>query len=600
MSFQGRINTDNPAYSRQKFIKFNQIDEFNQLIDSHDLKGKLSSRERKRFIFLDNLIKKEVLLNLFLQYEDPYSARRDEIRSDLNKAEISFTGAMADLGYKTFSEMRDSILGEAGINRNSSQSNDFVNRDFFEKNPKIKDDSLLDYSRGYFVTAAVGQMSVNENALKTIIAYCEDRGYELVILPMKNAYKNRVDREDREISDYPAPLHPFLESSFYTEYIFNENIRAKDFLLLPQNKNPLSRLKEYGRKNYSLVIASPKQDMETVPVSKDKHPHIVHSTGTISNPDGYFNDTTGRIAEEEHVMGGLVIEVRDSKIFHLRQIQFDSQGGFNDLDCYYNGKKKTKAKVIACSLGDLHYKLHNEKILESTYEWVSLLSPEEIYLQDSVDMHSVNPHHTKSIYDRVYKHPELATLEQELNSYGEWLVSILTKYPKIKIYDVFSNHPYFLTRYIDDPNGGWLRDRPENVKVASELVYARINQIETNPIKYWVQKYFSQVNDRVVWTRAGESIERTSKKIEMNVHGHDGPNGSKGSKKGIRLAYQNAIQGHVHGAFIYGPLWGLGVMNWDMGYNVTPSNWISANIATYENGQRQMQVINRDGSWRLQ
>lgn len=542
---------------------------------------------------------KEDLINIFLSFGDPYSAKRDDVRQILNERDISFTYIINAMKVKTFAELKDKIISEADIPQKEESL--YIDRTYFEQAKHIKDDSLLDYKRGYFVTSIIGGMDLNDKAFTTVLNYCKVKGYELVLLPMKNAYKNRVDREDRDISDYPEAIHPYMDTSFYVEYIFNENIRAKDFLLLPQQKKPLTGLREYGKKQFSLVVASPKQDMETIPVAKGKHPHIIHSTGSLSLPSGYFNDRAGRIAEEDHINGGLIIEVSDSKLFFLRQVQFDQDGGFNDLDSYYIGNKIKKAECVAVTWSDLHNKMECEKALQATYEWTSLIKPSQIYLQDSVDMHSVNPHHLKSTYDRVHRYADIDTLPKELNAFGIKLLELNKLFPFAKIIDTPSNHPYFLIRYLDDPDGRWLRDISENVKAASELFYTRINKIEVNPIKYWIQKYFPETSKFMVWPSEGDSIEITDRKIDMNVHGHLGPNGARGAGPGIKLAYQQVNQGHTHGPGIDGGLWKCGVMAHDHGYNTkSASNWLTANIAVYKNGQRQMQIIPRDSiEWRI-
>ena len=543
---------------------------------------------------------RQKVIEIIKAEENPFTITRDYFRVVLNEHNLSYTSVIKEFGAKTFKDLKDTMFEIAGIQVEQEEENSYIDREYFEKNSKIRDDSHLTHKRGYFVTAVIGNMPLNKKAFNSVLHYCNTKGYELVLLPMKNAYKNRADRDERSVSDYPSELEPFLEESFYTEYIFNENIRAKDFLLLPQQKKPLTGLLSYGKKQYSLIVSSPKQDMETVPVTNNKHPHIVHSTGTISLPD-YFNDRVGRIATEDHINGGLIIEIDDEKTFYLRQIQFDENGGFNDIDQYYIGKKIKKAECIAVTWGDLHNKFESPEIFQATKEWTGILNPDEIYLQDSIDMHSVNPHHEKSVFDRVHKYSEIDTLEKELNAFAEKLLEINKLFPKSKIVDVPSNHPYFLIRYLDGPEARWLRDRPENVKVASELFYTRINKIDTNPIRYWIRKYFPQTDSFMVWPDEGVSFERTEKKIEMNVHGHKGPNGAKGARRGIRLAYHDANQAHSHGAFIDGGLWSAGVLGHNHLYNgSTPGNWLAVNISTYKNGQRQMQIIPwGKTSWRI-
>ena len=51
----------------------------------------------------------------------------------------------------------------------------------------------------------------------------------------------------------------------------------------------------------------------------------------------YMSERTADIANHDHVMGAIIVEVVDNKRYHFRQIQADADGGFVDLAEFYDG-----------------------------------------------------------------------------------------------------------------------------------------------------------------------------------------------------------------------------------------------------------------------
>src|SRR5690606_29335149 len=108
------------------------------------------------------------------------------------------------------------------------------------------------------------------------------------------------------------------------DFWLSPKLRAMDLLLHPQQMLPLTGLPRFGHKGYSVIVASPKQELFVCPNNQKKYPHIIHSTGTISSPDGYRPTRAGRLAKQDHVFGGLIVEIENEKLFHIRQIQTES------------------------------------------------------------------------------------------------------------------------------------------------------------------------------------------------------------------------------------------------------------------------------------
>lgn len=82
------------------------------------------------------------------------------------------------------------------------------------------------------------------------------------------------------------------------------------------------------------------------------------------------------------------------------------------------------------------------------------------------------------------------------------------------------------------------------------------------------------------------------------MHGHLGPNGSRGSLRSLSVIGSRFIIGHSHSPGIYEGGYQVGTSSvLRMEYNGGPSSWMQSHAALYENGKRQLiHVI--DGHWR--
>ncbi len=144
------------------------------------------------------------------------------------------------------------------------------NRDYFSR---IQNDEKLKMPRVYFVTSAIAGGSLNVKFLRSIEKFLEQRNAKLVVLPMRGV----VSRKE----EYAEEVLEELSDSFYTEYIFNNSLEAFDLCLSPKQSNPLVGTARIAQKRSCLIVASPKQNMETTPVAVYHIPHVIHSTGMI-------------------------------------------------------------------------------------------------------------------------------------------------------------------------------------------------------------------------------------------------------------------------------------------------------------------------------
>ncbi len=101
-----------------------------------------------------------------------------------------------------------------------------------------------------------------------------------------------------------------------------------------------------------------------------------------------------------------------------------------------------------------------------------------------------------------------------------------------------------------------------------------------NPFKAWVD-YLSGYN--VVALEQDQSYMLHD--IELGIHGHNGPNGARGSPENLSKIGVKAIIGHGHSPRIKDGLMAVGVLTGNMNYASGPSAWLNTCAIVYPNGK---------------
>jgi len=485
---------------------------------------------------------------------------------------MSKLGEAYDSIWGSFSIMKEDILGK------SSQDPKFT-RDSITG---VKNDSSKKSKRRYFVTAAIAGQSINRLFLASIESFCALLGAELVILPMYGVLK-----KDEE---YPDELKQMADH-MVSEYIFNSNLRAFDVMLKPQHVIPLTGLPRLGQKNSSIIVASPKQQMRVVPISNRKLPHIIHSTGCINIPDTYTYTRIGVLGRQDHIQGGLIVEIQDDEIFHIRQVQADDKGGFSYLNKYYQGDKVEDAEVEAFVLGDYHAGFHDESAVKAWLEVTELCNPKHLLLHDLFDGYSISHHHENDLKVKVNLPEHVSTLERELATVSQEIRRWQKKFPKLNLVVVRSNHDEHLDRYLTE--GRFIKD-PANLMLSLDL--AKESFTFKNPLEEYLRVKHGIENVR--WLKRDEDFKVAG--IQLGRHGDKGMNGARGSVHSTELAFGRAVVGHAHTPQIFRETWVVGTTSiMDRDYmKGHPSSWLHTSCLVYKNGQRSL-VTSISGNWRI-
>jgi hypothetical protein len=306
-----------------------------------------------------------------------------------------------------------------------------------------------------------------------------------------------------------------------------------------------------------------------------------------------MSERTAYIANHDHVMGAIIVEVLDDNRYHFRQIQADGDGSFVDLGDFYQQGKVSKLYAEGFTLGDWHSGETDPTARRAWREVCELVRPKKLFIHDGFNGLSINHHERhRQIRRSKLSSQGLLNLENELRTYASDLDD-LASWPHVQeVLAVKSNHDVFLDNWLEE--GCWTDD-PENYRLALKLADAMAEG--KNPLQFACERLSMKNINKVRWLKMDEDYFISG--IQCGAHGHKGPKGSRGNIKGMEKAYGRSNTGHAHGPEILRGAWQCGTSSYlKLDYNQGPSDWVHASILTYPNGMRQM-INSFDGEWRL-
>jgi len=519
-------------------------------------------------------IKEEMILdlqNLALVYNETYPEDKKGINRSFYLTHGKYQSFQINNNFNDFKTFKKQALGGSAAYNSITRSSIDIKKSDLTKTGK----------RRYFVTAAIAGGEIDAPFFEAVQTYCKLNKASLVILPMRGVYKTDEYFSDEllEYADY-----------FSTEYIFNTSLKARDFIINPQMIDPLTSLDRYGQKETSLIIASPKQRLNIAPIGNAELPHIIYSTGAITRTS-YASNRAGRLAAQDHILGGLIVEVEDSERFYIRNVQSDSSGGFYDLNKYYKQNTCTPTTSTAFVMGDLHTGETDLTAYAAWKECIQLMKPKYIFLHDLFSGVSISHHTVNNMNLQVNKPEELDTLQKELDYVGSFLQKISNDFKQQEIIIVKSNHDLFLERYLEDQRA--YKD-VVNFKLVIQLAHWYMIE-KKNPLEEYIRRKYKIDNVTFLSLDQDFKINR----IQLGSHGHLGINGGKSSPRAIEKAYGRATTAHTHSPHILRGTYIVGTTSrLRLDYNMGPSSWLHASAIQYESGQRSM-IIAFNGKWRM-
>lgn len=427
-------------------------------------------------------------------------------------------------------------------------------------------------SQRYFITSAVPGAALNVKFLKSIKNYCKRRSAKLLIIPTLPVMKGDAEFDPR------IPQSAIVMG----DLALNEKIRIDAIQINPQQVDPVTGLARNSQTDGSFIFASPKQRLKLVANSNIKLPHALMTPGAVTLPTSYRDNRAGRIATMDHINGGLIVEIVDSKEYHFRQVQADADGSFIDLGVKFHADgKSTKAETEAVVGGDLHCGETDPDAERVLVDLIKILKPKYTILHDVLNGHSV-PHHDKdmSITRAIKAQEQKTSIESEVKELALKLKMFGSISRSLVI--VRSNHDEWIDQYLE---GVDYRKDSINHIFALELALAMARG--SIPLEYGVKKFANIPN--IKWLRRDEDLKLTPKKIQMGAHGDKGSNGARGSTNSMELAHAKSISGHTHTPEILRGAWVVGTTSiLNPPYLKGASSWLHTHCILYSNGSRQM------------
>lgn len=455
----------------------------------------------------------------------------------------------------------------------------------------------LDKKRRFIVTTAVTGCKANYAAIESMNKYCEENDAHVLVLSASDPAHN-VFAPDAAYGTIDEAL--VLSDNFSIvpfDIQLNKNIGISTVKLSAKQADPATSMKRVAAKEGTFIFASPKQRLAPIAVSNKDFPHFVMTTGAVTVPDytstSYMSSRTAFIANHDHVMGGLIIEVEDEKWYHFRQFQISEDDSFIDLGYrYHSDGKVTEEHAEAFVLGDWHAGFTDPHAKQAWLDVCETVGVKSLVMHDMFDGMSINHHERNNVISRAKAAiAKRHNLESEMRLFTSDINELCEYVDELVL--VKSNHDEFLDRYL--ASGYYVKD-PENHRYALELALAMMDG--QDPLRFAAEKIGLTYKDSVRWLDRDEDFKVAG--IQLGAHGDLGPNGARGSIKSIEGAYSKSVTGHAHSSEILRGAWQVGTTSLlKLNYNRGPSSWIHASCLVYKDGSRQL-INSLNGKWRLE
>jgi hypothetical protein len=372
--------------------------------------------------------------------------------------------------------------------------------------------------------------------------------------------------------------------------------------ILPTASRPLNGFESYTGRD-SCIIPHVKFSMKSIPSNKYSPTKFCYTTGTCTLRN-YIQRKAGLKAEFHHSYGALLVEVDEEENWYCRQVHGSNDGTIYDLDvCVKDGSITTGNRVEAIVWGDIHLQSIDSNIYD--YAWgkqgmFESLKPKYQFFHDILDFRSRTHHEIGKPFARYVRFiTGCEDVKKEVTEVAAFLDSTSRDWCTSVVVD--SNHNNHIGRWVQEQDA---RHDPINVEFWLDLqksIYAKLKDrgsIDVHFLKEALELVgFNSAPGLVRFLDEDESF-LVCGDIECGIHGHSGPNGSKGSIRSFARMGRRAVTGHTHSAGIYDGVYTVGVCadlqpDWTAG----PSSWSHSHCLIYPNGKRSI-VTMWNGRWK--
>jgi len=517
------------------------------------------------------------------------------------RAALKSLGISRDLVRYYFSNMSGLRLEAKTLYPRSFKGNidieDYVSDEYLAQ--LISD--LKKYKR-FVITTAVSGQKLHTGFLASIRTFCKANKAKLIVLPAHDPAHNL----DNEIEWHFDPS--ILDDKIvFEDTRLNSNIYISGIRVTAKQINPINGLGEISQTEGSFIAASPKQFLEYDSVSANKLPHSRMTTGACTLPNYKSSKgnslRTAYVAEHQHMIGALIVEIQDENIYFPTQIQAAEDGSFCHYGKEYSAKKVrelrgSEAPVLV--MGDYHAGEHDETAVKAWIDVINTFGVQEVVFHDMFNGVSVNPHEEDDMMLRAERARKgLNVLENELLIASAEIDRILSLKTVKKGIMVKSNHDDMIDRWLR--KGKYAKD-VSNFEFGTELA-ANIMAASKQGIKKDFFKTGLELTknpkqaDKIHWLTTDDDYVVGG--VHLGAHGDKAANGARGSIKGLAKSYPKGVIGHSHTPGIFKNMFQVGTTSLlRLGYNKGPSSWVHCSCLVYRNGQRQL-INSINGQWRL-
>ena len=452
--------------------------------------------------------------------------------------------------------------------------------------------------RGRFViTWAQNATPVHRGFFDALQVYCKENDATLLVIPGR--YKNPTSRWDASQVNaqwWAHQLVPFLLNQRTT---INSNLVVlADIHTQPTAVMPLSGFESITH-GESGILGHPKLQMTVVPTPHQRLPKILTTTGAIT-VQNYSDTKAGKKGEFHHVLGAVIVEI-DGGTFYLRHINARKDGAFCDLDkAYHSDGVRPAGQYAGLVFGDAHPPFADPAVVEATFGphgLVERLDPKELVFHDLLDSYAVNPHHVGNPFvARAKRQSGMDDIKKEVHDTIRWLIQ---KSAGRRAIIVPSNHDDMLTRWLKSRD--W-REDPTNAEFYLETALHMVRGVmmtshgsaTPDPFHYWIHKNGTH---NIICLRRNQS--HTIAGIECGLHGHEGPNGARGTLKNLSQLGVKVISGHSHTPGIEAGHYKTGTMTFlSLEYTGPVGSWLNAHVSIDPMGKRHIHICVDGKFWK--
>lgn len=435
----------------------------------------------------------------------------------------------------------------------------------------------------YLISSAQNASHANIDLLENMKVYAKFIGAEIGIIATR--YRNPTSTwhaEDEKNDVWDDAVQEFLTAK--RQNLHPDLTLLADLKVQATAPNPTNGIELFGG-HRSCIVGSPRIEMRSVAVLDDQKQKFLYSTGSVTAPS-FTDSVAGGKAGEHHSYGFVVVEIESCNVVHVRNVSAHKDGSFNDLIFRVENGNVTKENIECFVWGDSHFAQKDESVTEAFRGLCDDLGIEMSVLHDIWDSESINVH---NIHNPVIQHELMMEgrddLQKEIDQMFEELDWFNDNMKHTIV--VASNHDDMLDRAMIKSD--W-RDNLKNAKIFVDFLQLTLShKAKDGVIPYLINNRYDGI------TALGVDDSYIHNGIELALHGHKGPNGSRGNILAFSKLSTKTIIGHSHTPGIRWGCYQVGIScGLKHGYNKGLSGWAYAGCTLNKRGKRQLITLNRN------